>query len=724
MYTADTDNLSQNNQALDIKRYLKAIYKYKFSIIFFTILASALVAIYLSKMTPIYKATATILFDRADVKGVRVQEVYSVNTQRREYSLTQLEILKSRNLAKQVIERLNLYPDFGLQSDEKSFVDEVKSRIPFLNNAPRKLSERHILEAKIDLFLKELEVNQVGWSYLVSVSFYHADAVVAANVANAVGEIYIENLLAAKVGVTEKTTAWLTDRLNTLRIRLDESEEKLQLFRERNDLVDVKGAVALIDRELESRSMQLAKSEQELRSLTQVREVLNSSKDLGLAEIAKVKEQDLVKEAATRLSEAELERNDLSKVYGPKHPKMIAANSEVVELEQQLERQIASFVKGLDKSIASLKTLVKSLEQDIEETKSKYQTVSRKEVEFHKLQREVEASRSLYNQFLTRSKETEAAGDFTSDQVRIITPAVEPLYPVKPNKKKYMILAVAFFFAFAMGVALLKEMLNDTFKSISSIEGQLSQRVLGTIPYISPAKGEKDINVRSFFAPDQKKFAEAVRTFRTNIMLSNMDADRNIIGVTSSAPSEGKSTTSINLAFSLAQMGNVLLIDADMRKPSICSRFNIPKYQAGLANVIAGTEKLEDCLFKDEESGITIMPCGQIPPNPLELLGSQRFKQLLAAMSRKFDYVIVDTPPVQAVSDALVISKIVHSTIYVIKSDSTRTAIAKAGLGRLIQAKAKVSGVVLNQFDTKRLSKEDGYHGYYDYYGYGEDKSG
>lgn len=273
---------------------------------------------------------------------------------------------------------------------------------------------------------------------------------------------------------------------------------------------------------------------------------------------------------------------------------------------------------------------------------------------------------------------------------------------------------------FFTGLIILFELLDDTIKSHTDIENKLSMRMLGLIPL---SKGGS-LDARAFFNKDKNQFSEAIRTLRTGIVLSLMDnTNQKVIEITSSVPGEGKTTTSINLAFSLGQIEKVLLIDADMRKPSICKHFDMPSYHPGLSNLISGTDKIENCLYHDEQSGITVMPCGQLPPNPLELLSSRRFTKIIELLKGQYDRIIIDTAPVEAVSDSLMISKTADSVIYVVKSDDTHISVVKSGLGRLLQDEAKLAGVVLNQVDTDKIAKVQGYNGYYDYYSYSDKPS-
>jgi capsular exopolysaccharide synthesis family protein len=728
--------LGNNTQAkieevIDLRQYFNVINKYKFKILFLAFFVAIFAGIVAMKMTPIYKATATLLIEAEQAQAVNFQEVMGLDSGRKEYYLTQFEILKSQTIAKKVIERSNLaeQPEFNKPpSALASIKASIRENLPFL---PKKhvepLSEDELAEQKmlglLTAFSARLTISPVRKTQLVNISFESEDPKFAAKVANAVGEVYIENHMTAKMGVTQKAAGWLNTRLSDLRIRLDESEGKLQAYREKENLIDVEGVVGLLTKELEQTANQLVVSRNDKNKLESIMRVINEygRNDLSrLESIPEITSHKVIQDVKKEVVSSERKVSELSQVYGFKHPKMIAAKAELATVKSNLSKQVRSLVTGIEKEVKTSQSNVVALERELTRIRAQYQVVTRKENDYRKLKREAQTNRQLFDTFLSRSKETEVTSDFNAAVARFTDRAYRPNEPVKP--KKGLIVALAFVASFGLGIviAFVIEALNDSVKSSSDIENKLAQRMLGLLP-MAPHKKGTDLGIHYFFDKEARQFSESVRTFRTGFVLSQMDKECKVIAITSSVPNEGKTTTSSNLAFSLGQMERVLLIDADMRKPSVCKRFGIPAYHPGLSNLIAGSEKVEDCMFVDEVSGLTIMPCGQMPANPLELLSSPRFAKLIEGLKTKFDRIIIDTAPTQAVSDSLVISKHADAVIYVVKADSTRMGMVKTGLGRLIDVNAKVAGIVLNQVDMKKAGSYGNYHGYYDYYGYNED---
>ncbi|MNC02931.1 Tyrosine-protein kinase ptk [compost metagenome] len=331
------------------------------------------------------------------------------------------------------------------------------------------------------------------------------------------------------------------------------------------------------------------------------------------------------------------------------------------------------------------------------------------------MQREVEANRALYDTFMTRLKETAATSDLETANARVVDQSVVPTQPIKPQKSLIISMAGILALMAGIGLSLLLEMLNNTFKGAEEVEAKLNLPVLGILPLV---KNKHRSQIASLFSSNEdKSFSESIRTIRTSLVLSGMSDPHRILVVTSSIPGEGKSTVAANLAYAFGQMEKVLLVDADLRRPTLAKNFKFPVGTPGLANLIAGTAKVDECIKTIE--GIDMLCAGAVPPNPLELLSSERFTKLIEQLKDSYDRVIIDSPPIQAVSDATILAIHADAQIYVIKSESTSVPLARRGVGQLLQSNSPVTGVVLNQVDIKKAQKH-GYHygGYYDYYGY------
>ena len=731
MQLVNQSNNSQE-QIIDLKAYWTIVMKSKWKIAGFAFFTTLLVAIFVAGLTPIYRSTASLLIKANTENTVSIDSVYSLDTSRKEYFLTQFEILKSRAVTEQVIDRLDLaYHKEFMADDKVGLVTQLKGAIKsFLPIKDERTHEEDVFDARrakvqlIGAFQQKLSVSPIRKTQLVNISFEAQDPKLAALVANTVAEIYITQEMSGQLNSTKKAANWLKNRLDELRFNLEKSITDLQEYRIKENLIDIKtkGVRSIASDELESLTDSYLKAknirfEAETISLF-VSNVKGNDID-SLMSLPEISNHPLIKEIRSVEIESQGKLSLMLSRYGKKHPKLIAAKSQVAAVKKQLSLQAKKLVKGIDKELKASKDNERRLAQELDKEKKKFQQVTNKEQGYLKLKREVDANKSLYETFLTRYKEMAITTDLEVQKARVIDAAEVPLYPAKPNKKLIVILAFVASFGFAVVLTFVLDALNDSFRTTQDVESTLGMRLLGLLPLVK-LKRKEFLPLHAYFDDNNKGFSEAIRTLRTGFVLSHLDNDHKVVVVTSSIPGEGKTTTSLNIAFAMAQMEKTLLIEADMRRPSFTKIFNLPPYQAGLSNLISGVDKLEDIIIRDEKSGLDILPAGFIPPNPLELLSNSKFDALMLVLKHKYERIIIDSPPTQAVSDALVLAKQADSVIYVVRSESTKQAIVKKGLSRLLQIEAKIDGIVLNGVNIKKGAKE-GYQGYYDYYGYGQE---
>lgn len=721
------DRLLQDD-VIDLRQYWLTVMRHKWGIMGFAFVVTLLAALAVFSLEPVYRATATLLIESKQAKVVSIEQVYGLDSSNNEYYLTQFEILKSRKLAEKVIKKYGLveHPEFNRQpAFSFNWREYAGQYIPEL--APGVPTEEQRYQSVVAAFIGRLNVSPVRKTQLVHISFEGYSPEFAAQMANALGEAYIESNLEAKLELTVKASSWLNERLGGLKEKLKESERRLQEFRDREQIVGGNGGLDIAGTELDLVATKLVDARRQRLEFEGLYQEIRSIGKNGPAEryerIPAVLGHPVVQSYKESLLKAEQKVSELSKRYGPKHPKMISASSEASSARRALDRQIMSVVNGIENKYRVARSSERSLEGSLGNTKQEIQGLKRKEYQLKELEQEVETNRALYDTFFTRLNETAATGDLESANARIADPAVAPMSPAKPKKK--LIIALSFVVSAMFGVmcAFLLEALNNTVRSSGDVQTKLHQTMLGLLPKLTGRKADK-ISYRHYLEDNKSGFSEAVRTIRTGLVLSSLDNPHKIIAVTSTVPGEGKTSTSLSLAYSMGQMERVLLIDADMRRPSIGKLFKFGAKAPGLSNLVAGTASLEECVHKLEGEGIDVISAGTIPPNPLELLSSARFLKVLDALEKQYDRIIVDTAPCQAVSDALVLSRYVGSMVYVVKADSTPNAQIKAGLKRLAEVDAPVVGVVLNQVNLKKASRYygEGYSGYYDVYGYGADE--
>lgn len=725
----------EDGDEIDLMQLWHTVWRRKWSIISLVIVVVLVAILAVLSITPIYRAGATLLIEQKAAKVVSIEQVYGLEGTGNEYLQTQFELLKSRALAERVIKKLNLttHPEFDPRQQPEPLIDVRGLLANFTAGKVAPVTLPEDLEEEIDpveaeildevtkAFMERISVSPQGKSQLVIVSVEMADARMAAKAANALANGLIESQMEATMEMSLTATNWMNSRLGELRKTLKTAEDRLQAFREKENLVDVDGVATISAAELSQTGNRMIDARrQRAEAESQYRQV-QAMRDGGwekLATIPAVLGHPLIQQFKAEEAKARAKVDELSKRYGDRHPAMEAARSDLSAASGSLRGQVEQIVAGIERNYQLAVANENSLQSSFNANKSQIQDISRKEFKLRELQREVDANRALYDTFMTRLKETAATSDLESATARVVDPAVLPTEPVKP--KKSLIVAIAGLLALFVGVGLtlLLEALNNTFKGTEEVENKLNVPVLGILPLI---KDKQRGEVAHLFSNNvDRSFSESIRTIRTGVVLSGMDDPHKVLVITSSIPGEGKSTVSANLAMALGQMEKVLLIDADMRRPTLAKNFNFAVGTPGLANLIAGTAKLEDCIKHVE--GIDMLSAGTVPPNPLELLSSARFEKLIELLRSQYDRVVIDSPPTQAVSDATVLATHANALIYVIKSESTPIPLAQKGVGQLLQNNAPVTGVVLNQVDIKKAQKQGySYGGYYDYYGYSND---
>ena len=413
--------------------------------------------------------------------------------------------------------------------------------------------------------------------------------------------------------------------------------------------------------------------------------------------------------------DAEKRLSELSQRYGKEHPRMVQAESELKSSRENTRRQIDTIVAGLSKEYEVARANEAAIERTLGEARGQVQNVNRKEYQLGALEREVAANRQLYDMFIGRFKETTVTNDLQSAIGRVIDRAQPPGGPIRPNTDQVIRTAFLLSLLFAMAVALLLDRLDNTIKTTGDVESRLGIGVLSAIPIVA---GGKDVAKKAYLKDANSVFAESIRTARTGVLLSSIDQTHKVLVVTSSVPGEGKTTFAMNLAFAHAQTKKVLLIDADMRRPSVAKTLGFEKGTSGLSEYITGAAAASQVIVPIEDTEAMLLPAGHIPPNPLELLLSPKFEHAINRLKELFDIIVIDSPPVQLVSDALIISQHATGVVYVIKADDTPAPLARQGLVKLRRSNAPLLGVVLNQIDFKRADSYYGEYSGYAKYGY------
>lgn len=651
-----------------LRDYLRVLQKRRWTVIAFFIILVSTVAVVTFTVRPVYRSTVQILIERENPNVVSIQEVLAIDATATDYYQTQYEILKSETLARRVIDRLKLdqNPDFQNGSDSPE------------DSADLNTEEKN--RGLLKTFMSRLTVSPIRNSRLVNVSFDSHDPQLSAQMANTMADEYIQYTMELKVRAAQQASDWLRKRVDEMQVKVRESEEAFEKYKES------------IPKQITAQVESKADSPQAMKEMESRPEVVNNK---------------FIQELRTEEIRLTSKQSELSKKYGPKHPQMIQVKSELATLRDKMEREIKRLVGAVK----------------IEESS-----------QYLLLKREEDANRQLFEVLLKRLKETALTENLPRSNIQVVDAAQPSSIPIKPKKGMNMILAVVLGLVLGSGFAFFFEYLDSTIKSPEDIERVIGAPLLGIVPSAGRRKKSTRLSggqihpIETILSADPKSpQAEAYRTIRTGVLLSSAERPPRVVLVTSPGPVEGKTTTAVNLAIAMAQAGSsTLLIDADLRRPRIHQLFSRETGGAnlegswndgikGLGPALVGETPPEAAIRQTPIPLLSVLTSGPIPPNPAELLGSQRMRDLVGELGRKFDRIIIDSPPLVPVTDATLLSTLCDGVVLVVKESRTTKMLATEARKRLAEAKAKLLGVVLNDVDLKKDSYR--YYPYHSYYG-------
>jgi len=715
--------LTSDEGELNLREYGQVFKRHKWSILSLTILISILATLVVYSMKPIYQSSATLLISPDNNNIVSIKEVYGLGGN--DYFRTQYELLKFRKLVEQVVNKLQLTknPEF-IENQKPKINFDWRSWLPswlpasfFAQTAP---SADRSYEQTINEVTRRIQVTPINSSQLVTISFEAEDRKLAAQIVNTLAQTYIENDMDAKLQLTSLASTWLDGRLKTLKQKLQVSEVALQKYREKQGLLESNDVGAIDSRQLQELQTKLILTRQQRveaeTALRQVRALKGGSIE-KLSTLPAVLNDTLLGRLKQAKEASQREVQTLSKRYGPKHPKLIQAKADLKATKIAVDKRVRVVLESIQKSYQLAKSSEQSLLSAINSAKKTIQSTSRKSYQLGVLMRDVAANKKLFELFLNRSKETKQAG-LIKPSARIADPAVPGFNPIKPKKGLIIAIATTLGLFFGIFVAFLHEHLDNTLRRTGDLEGRLQMIELGTLPHLKlKAKaGESPLDYMK--EHQQSYYAESIRTIRAGILLSSLDNPYKVIMVTSSVPGEGKSSISGNLASALAEFTKVLLVDADMRRPTVAKAWGIDPQAPGLSEYIAGMATISKCIHRIDDRNIHVIPSGIIPPNPVALLSSRRFGAMLETFSKVFDTIVIDTAPTLAVSDSLVVASKSSGVIYVVKSESTPIPAIREGIKRLRRTGSNIIGGILNDIPHDQGKSDKGYYNYnYGYYG-------
>ncbi|MEB4593333.1 polysaccharide biosynthesis tyrosine autokinase [Candidatus Thiothrix sp. Deng01] len=718
---------------IDLRELWTVIKRRKGTIALIFLLVSLLALLFTLMQTPLYRASVTLEINTDD-KRVLDYDVEANGAPRptdsKDFYQTQYELLQSRNLADRVISKLKLEPRLKGEELVKPFyadsLNEIKGWLSQItpSNVSAKtttdIGERPVSE----LFLENVTVSPIKNSRIVTVHYDDADPAMAATIANSLADNYINMNLERRADSTTYARKFLEEQLVQTKSKLEESENKLVQYAKDKSIYNTDDKQNLVGQKLQELSAALTEAEKD-----RIAAESQYKQSMGSKSQDRVQSSMVIQQLKASKAKLQTDYQDKLKIYKPDYPLMQQLQSQINELDAQinsessLERSTAQTTLKSDYMAAKQKE--DQLRAEVDKYKAELLTTQDKSIGYNTLQREVETNRQLYEGLLQRVKEVNVAGLANTNNVSIVDPAIVPFEVEKPNLKLNLALGVVLGLFLGTVAAFLLEFLDDRIKSIDDLERVLPVPILGIAPSMGKGSRQKQQNYALLTVEKPTSaVAEAFRSLRTNLMFATRAGAPRVLNVTSTDASEGKSSTSINLATAFAQAGkSVLLIDADLRKPSLHKHFKLDNSK-GLTHYLVGQETLKGITQTSFIPEVYVITSGPLSPNPVELLSSERLVELVAFADSpqcEFDIIILDSPPILGLADALVIGNRTHATLLVAAWNESRKRPLQAAFNRLRQARTNIIGVVMTK--AKGNAGGDSYYNYDYYYSYGERKT-
>jgi succinoglycan biosynthesis transport protein ExoP len=717
-----TPNLQDAEGAPEVAEYLRALRRYVWLVILFTVASIGVAAAVTARQARVYDAAVTIEYDPNPPRplGVEVEDVAEPVQNfwsTREFFETQNRIIASRQVAERVVERLGLHHDRtfagnGTQPDDWPGVT--------VTQAAQMLQGR-------------MTVTPVEGTRLVSIHVRDGNPERAALIANTVADVFIEKTIEDRMSSTVSSLEWLGTQLDGLRTSLEDSERALHAFKQDHNIVSVslEDQQNLVSGQLEHFSVALdaARTERISRRarVARLRALRDADTD-GTG--AGFDDTDVIAVLQTDLRTALAEHETLALRYGPEHPLMRESTEHIATLREQVRGEIDGLVLSAEADVREATEIEAGLQQAIDQANRAGLEVNLMEIEYTQLSRTRANNEKMYGIVLERTAETDLTRMLRLTHVRTVDAALEPSAPVSPQVSVNLATGGGIGVILGLLMAIVLGRMDRRVKTPRDVEQQ-GLTVLGIVPIIDTVNPQAYArsNRRKAAAPTalnpdvvththpMSSVAENCRTIRTNLMFAGATPLR-VICVSSANPQEGKTTVTANLAISIAQSGKrVLVVDTDMRRPRVHRAFGVSG-KRGITSVIVGELSLDEAIQDSGIPNLSVMACGPVPPNPAELLHRARFAEILKEVRERYDMVIFDTPPLSAVADAAVLAPQVDGMLVVVRANSTTRDAVHVVLRQMRTVGARVIGGVMNAIDP-RAGERDPHYYYYgrsDYY--------
>ncbi|MBI3403227.1 MAG: polysaccharide biosynthesis tyrosine autokinase [Acidobacteria bacterium] len=705
-YTPDSD--------IHLLDRLAVLYRYRRVAITVFVLTTAVMMIQGYTNVQLYLARAQLL-----IEDERSTAVPGLNTQDNTfyedpepYYNTQYRILKGRDLTRRVIKRLKLetVPEFNgtaappptpvsmLRDFEARLKNLVRTAPAAAPEAP-KVDESPDESAMVSAFISRVGVDPIRTSRLVDVTFTSADPKFAAIAVNTLVDEYVEQNLAVKLGASQNMLDWLASELDKQQKKVQESEQALSEYRVKQNAMSLDDKQNIVTQRLTALNDALIRARtakvQKEALYNQVKSISGSASPDAIPAIAQNAQVQTLK---TKMNELVREKSRLEEKYQSKHPLVQANLTAIQDTQRQIDFETAKAVQTIKNDYDSAVLEERMLASNLDAAKADAQDLSQKSVGYNVMEREAKSNRTVYESLLQREKELRVSSNSRQNNVRIVDRAEVPKAPLAPTGRRTWLMSLTVGLVLAIGVAFGLDYMNDTIKTPEDVTRRLKLPFLGLVPTV---RGDKHPLLTSSHVPHD--FGEAFRSLRTSLISKYPGNGTKILIVTSAQPLEGKTTTATNIAMALAYGGSrVLLIDGDMRRPGLHRPLRLNN-DRGLSQVLIGQARVRDVIQRTVDPNLLAITAGKTPPNPSELLSSERMKTLLTNLAHgPFDWIIVDTPPVLAVTDAVILAPLVSGVTFVVGAEMTRRRLAERAIDIVVSSRPNYVAVVLNRVDFAR----------------------
>ena len=700
-----------------LARYLNIANRSKWLILGAVAAALILGLLFTLLTTPLYTATTRLEINRVGARIVNVEGVQPETTAvDMEFYQTQYGILQSRALAERVARNLRLADssDFFAAVGDEAVEGLDAGRAP----AARSRDER--FRRAVDILLNNVAINPIRMSKLVDIQWTSPDPQLSARIANEWADSFIQHNLERRYQATAYARRFLEQRLAQVRGRLEESERQLVGFASQQAIINIpvggaaESGAAPQERSLTADSLATVNSELTKAGTDRIR-AQSRVNSAGQGASAEALANPVIAGLRARRAEAAAEHARLMTQFTPDYPPAAALAAQIRLLDQSIQREEGRVQASLRNAYRDSIERERSLSQQVEGLKQEFLDQRRRSIQYNIFQRDVDTNRELYNALLQRYKEIGVAGGIGENNVLVVDSAQPPERPSRPRVLLNLLLSLFIGLGLGVALAVLREAIEDSVNDPAEVEGRIGLPLLGVVPKSvaqDPLEELKD---------PKSSMMEASLSIQTNLSFSTDHGIPRSLAITSTGPGEGKSTTVQAIAYVIARQGlRTVLVDADMRSPSLHHHVNLSN-DKGLSNFLSGAEPIQNLIQKPANEPFHAITAGPQPPNAAELLRGDGLERLITELSRNFDHVIIDSPPVMGLADAPIIANWTEGTIFVVEAHSLKTRAVRQAISRLRLGRAKLLGVVLTKFEPRRGSY--GYGHEYGYgYGYGRDE--